>query len=579
MKAIGSLPRRATGAPLPRLLRTYFQRLFNAPLHDVRLVVSEAPARLHARAFALGRTVHLAPALLRAGATEQRRVLGHEIMHVLQQRTGATRRPLRAEPAVLEAEAARAGRRVVAGRAVALRARTCRRAAPCVQRIKLTLKGTRDGDLDAPTLLHAIDSAIAAKVTSGIPAIVDGAYAMTSGAHWLDLLGRLSNKDATVNFIGKRSTLLDCKIKIGAGGAVMDVVREKSSERLVFSPDAAELCGYAKGIGQKRDLNYIKITDGFEKLRNAGLEDDDIARDMLRLMKGKATMGAPIAAHNEFLQGMVALMFGVESSRFPSAFLTSLLLLDLIRTRKCYGRAGTKRFNFVDSFDAGSFDFDCLYGGKFPCAVHEPGPGNALNRLMLGQVGGSKTGTANGASFNKTEGADMMMELNHRFVVPRREVTLVVHWLEARLGAQLANYRRTDLIALLKTRIDEATNASDELPDLPSSPKTDTGMHSNDAPGNRTKLIKGMTVYWLNYEKYDTKTSGYIWQEGKWVHTRTNCKKIGGRHLGMKALMELSYAKNTDARPRLEDFKEWTLKTDEDVTKAGNQACPHCCTA
>lgn len=72
------------GEPLPERLRRIMERLSGYDLGDVRVhVASPWPARIGARAFALGSDIHLSP-----GAED---ALGHEVWHVVQQKQGRVR--------------------------------------------------------------------------------------------------------------------------------------------------------------------------------------------------------------------------------------------------------------------------------------------------------------------------------------------------------------------------------------------------------------------------------------------------------------------------------------------------------
>lgn len=577
-KVAGTEPKRR--ALMPPLLRRRLELLFGSDLRGVTVQVSDLPRRLGALALACGEQVHLSPRVLALRAAARRAVLGHEIAHVLQQRAGATRRFAASEPPVLEAKAARAARRIAAGRAAVLRPRTRGRPARCIQRIKLALKGTKDGDLDAAALLNIMDSALATKLATAPGCAKVGKYfTITQGGHWLSVLGKLAMGTAIVPFNARRNSALPCTLKIGNDGSEMPIYEAHgTTERIDFPAGAVAWVGGKIG---KRDLNYLQIAEGFRRLNNVGHADEDIAADLLLKMKGQATATDYGANGNAFMEAMAALMFGVEASRFPSAFLSSLMLLDLVRNKKCYGRDGTKRFKLTTAFDSGkNFDFNCLYGGKFPCAVHEPGKGNASNRRVLGELGSqANNATVHNGNFARGEGVGMLLELNHRFIVPRREVTLLIHWLEARIGAAAISYvRKSTLQTVLETRIDQACG-DDAPPSLPYAPRKDSGMHSSDIPGARTKLALGMTVHWLNYEEYDRNTKTKSMKQGKWVHTDSSCKLIGGRDLGNLRIMQQSYGRNRDAVPRLDRMKNWVLATPDNLRQAQGMACPHCCTA
>jgi hypothetical protein len=78
------------GAPLPATERAFFEPRLGRDLGDVRLHLDAAPAvRLGARAFALDREIAFAPGEWRPGTVETRRLLAHELTHVLQRDRGA----------------------------------------------------------------------------------------------------------------------------------------------------------------------------------------------------------------------------------------------------------------------------------------------------------------------------------------------------------------------------------------------------------------------------------------------------------------------------------------------------------
>lgn len=105
-------PSHAAGA-LPAPVCRHFEALFGADLASVRVhAASAAAAALGARAFARGDEIHFAPGEYNPGSREGRRVLAHEIAHVIQQRCGRVLRRSGSAPVVdplLEREAELAG--------------------------------------------------------------------------------------------------------------------------------------------------------------------------------------------------------------------------------------------------------------------------------------------------------------------------------------------------------------------------------------------------------------------------------------------------------------------------------------
>lgn len=80
----------AAGMPLPATERSFFERRLGQDLSGVRVHAEHAGAvAIGARAFTLDRSVAFAPGEWRPGTVEGRRLLAHELAHVLQQEQGA----------------------------------------------------------------------------------------------------------------------------------------------------------------------------------------------------------------------------------------------------------------------------------------------------------------------------------------------------------------------------------------------------------------------------------------------------------------------------------------------------------
>lgn len=95
------------------------ETLFGADFSAVRAYTGPAAAAIGASAFTLGSDLHFAPGELNPDTARGRRLLAHELTHVVQQRTGQVRNPFGNGVAVvhnpaLEAEADRMGLRAVA---------------------------------------------------------------------------------------------------------------------------------------------------------------------------------------------------------------------------------------------------------------------------------------------------------------------------------------------------------------------------------------------------------------------------------------------------------------------------------
>ncbi|KFE70740.1 DUF4157 domain-containing protein [Hyalangium minutum] len=107
------------GRPLPPSVRRSMEQFFDADFSDVRILVGPHVSALGARAFTLGSDIHFAPGEYSARTGRGLELLGHELTHVLQQRTGRARgrwgrSGVVLQDAALEAEADSMGRRAAA---------------------------------------------------------------------------------------------------------------------------------------------------------------------------------------------------------------------------------------------------------------------------------------------------------------------------------------------------------------------------------------------------------------------------------------------------------------------------------
>lgn len=102
------------GRPLPQALQCQMERFFNADFSQVRVHVGPEAASIGALAFTIGDAIHFAPGQYQPETARGRQLLGHELTHVVQQRSGRVRNPFGGGLAivqnpVLEAEADRMG--------------------------------------------------------------------------------------------------------------------------------------------------------------------------------------------------------------------------------------------------------------------------------------------------------------------------------------------------------------------------------------------------------------------------------------------------------------------------------------
>ena len=147
---------------------------------------------------------------------------------------------------------------------------------------------------------------------------------------------------------------------------------------------------------------------------------------------------------------------------------------------------------------------------------------------MLGEMGGKPA-----TNPNRLKYLNMTMNLNHRFVVPRREVTLFIHWIEAHT-VDLSTLTRTDIKAKLTDRFGRAYRLGKAPVAFVASPRTDTGSHSyavdhSDIP-TRAELIAGKVgVYYYVAGTPVKKGKDVTYKEGMYFHSDPYCKLLADR--------------------------------------------------
>lgn len=102
------------GLPLPSDVRAKMETAFSADFSDVRVHVGHEATSLGAIAYTWGTNIHFAPGQYNPHTIQGQKLLGHELWHVLQQKSGRVKNPFGGGVAVvqdhaLEAEADRMG--------------------------------------------------------------------------------------------------------------------------------------------------------------------------------------------------------------------------------------------------------------------------------------------------------------------------------------------------------------------------------------------------------------------------------------------------------------------------------------
>ena len=113
--------RSAAGRPLPGAVRARMETAFGADFSDVTVREDGATAALDAVAVTRGNQISFSPGMYDVHSPEGLEVIGHELAHVLQQRSGRVHGSGVTEVPALESEAHEAGRQAAHGASVMTR--------------------------------------------------------------------------------------------------------------------------------------------------------------------------------------------------------------------------------------------------------------------------------------------------------------------------------------------------------------------------------------------------------------------------------------------------------------------------
>jgi Domain of unknown function (DUF4157) len=109
-----SLQPKTGGQPIPNEVRAKMETAFGADFSDVRIHVGQEASSIGALAYTWGTNIHFAPGQYNPHTIHGQKILGHELWHVVQQKSGRVSNPFGGGVAVvqdhaLEAEADRMG--------------------------------------------------------------------------------------------------------------------------------------------------------------------------------------------------------------------------------------------------------------------------------------------------------------------------------------------------------------------------------------------------------------------------------------------------------------------------------------
>jgi hypothetical protein len=170
------------GKPLPETVRGKMEAAFGANFADVRVHVGPQADRIGAIAFTVGSDIYFAPGRYQPETAHGQQLLGHELAHVVQQRTGRVKNLLGSGLAVvqdtaLEAEADRLGQRAAVHRVEvqAKRAATARTAGRSTPNASRAVQSMPAGGMARGATTGAATGAAFGFAVAGFPGVIGGA--------------------------------------------------------------------------------------------------------------------------------------------------------------------------------------------------------------------------------------------------------------------------------------------------------------------------------------------------------------------------------------------------------------------
>src|ERR1043165_75718 len=99
------LRQKTGGLPLPEDVRAKMETAFRADFSDVRVHVGREAPSLGAIAYTWGTNIHFAPGQYNPHTLQGQKLLGHELWHVVQQKSGRVKNPFGGGVAVVQDQA------------------------------------------------------------------------------------------------------------------------------------------------------------------------------------------------------------------------------------------------------------------------------------------------------------------------------------------------------------------------------------------------------------------------------------------------------------------------------------------
>lgn len=350
--------------------------------------------------------------------------------------------------------------------------------------------------------------------------------------------------------------------------------------------------------------SYDEITSKIANiLTETGLNDADLVNNLLNRLSG-GNYTDSLQEHQHFLDCLITLIFAVETSRNNDTVLTALMLFDLIKTDRAYGRYHS-RFTWSNAFSSPyNYCWDDRqaesYRGKFPMAKLSTGTGN-LGQGVYNEKGVLQYGRGHIFKKNPPTGrivkgkiiysSNFMVTSNfildeiekypQRHAVIRREISFITHWLEnlsAEYKTRLNNCKtKKEVAASIKEIFQSRLKCGFNLMAQPEQEWLETSPLPSPIPKNRIALVDVDEEVFIGLQHYQEGTNT---PESKihYFHRRgVNCKLIPGYVMtGEKKCKNPNDKKSSNKIYWYSDIGGFWKKESILAKKQEECACPYC---
>lgn len=283
--------------------------------------------------------------------------------------------------------------------------------APTVNQLQLQVKGGVISGLEILRWIHPIvqEYIDEAKTNISMPKTSENSFCILGGPSWLSSAGKMAGDFSHSGIDKYEKEQAYGSIKVSSSSTKVELQQRGKTERLYFSGS---------------DPSYEKIMELRNRLRY--MTDAQIAAALLHKMRSGAHYQYMQQETIELLDGLNALLFGVEGSRNNDSFATNVMLLELIMAAQ---------MTFQQAFAQNDF------GGQYPMASLSTGSGNFSARRKF--IEGKTT----------TRQINTMRKDPQKHQVPLKEIILIINWLIHRYGGTLSNMTRKEAEVYIKQAV------------------------------------------------------------------------------------------------------------------------------